>query len=173
VNRAFTLVEMLVVVAILGIVGVTSLAYIGGRDDLKAASAARRLVSTIQYAQNLAIAKAEPHYVVPNLAVSGNSLDVATHDGTGWVLVDHPTDSGHLGMDFSRLDGVRRADTKFGTQPVLGFDLTGAPFTTSLAASPRNHIATPVDVHVASGTFDYRIRVEPVTGELLIELTGG
>ena len=122
-RRAFTLVEVLMVVLILGIVGAASVAYVGGRDDLKVAAAARRLTSGVQYAQNLSIARRVPHYVVE----LDGWLVVCTREGGAWTPIDHPAGGGRVGVDLTA--GVVRDDKHFGKQAVLGFDETGQPFT--------------------------------------------
>ncbi|MEM1012034.1 MAG: GspH/FimT family pseudopilin [Planctomycetota bacterium] len=164
----FTLAELLVTVAILGIVGTMSLAYIGGRGDLKVSTAARQAASCLQYAQNLAIARGEPHYVVPDLAPGGDSLDVATWDGSGWVGVDHPVEPGPLRLDFTKLDGVVRTDNTFNDQPVVGFDSTGAPFTTELTNNAHVPFGSPADLILKSGDHELKVQIEPVTGEVTI-----
>src|SRR3954469_3129971 len=54
---AFTLVEILVVVIILGIAGAIIVPSIGSRDDLKAAAAARVIMADLIYTQKLDITR--------------------------------------------------------------------------------------------------------------------
>src|SRR5690554_2963790 len=55
-RSAFTLVEILVVLVILGIASAIVIPQISSRDDLRAAAAARIIVADLVYAQNRAIA---------------------------------------------------------------------------------------------------------------------
>src|SRR5688572_24441187 len=63
IRRAFTLVEILAVVVILGIASAIIIPQIGTRDDMRAAAAARIVVSDLIYAQNLAISSGTAAYV--------------------------------------------------------------------------------------------------------------
>src|SRR5258706_16435798 len=62
-HSAFTLVEILVVVIILGIAGAIIVPSIGSRNDLKAAAAARGIMADLIYTQNLAITSQGNRYV--------------------------------------------------------------------------------------------------------------
>ncbi len=165
-RSGFTLIEILMVVAVLGIVGVTAVAYVGGRDDLKVASAARRLVSGLQFAQNLAIARRVPHYVVDK----NDWIAVYTRDGATWVPVEHPAGGGLIGVDISGKEGVTRHDSTFDGLPVLGFDATGQPFKAGITGSPQNPLADQADCELKSGNHIVRVMVEPVTGEVTIKV---
>src|SRR5689334_24278427 len=62
--RAFTLIEILVVVVILGIAAAIVVPAIGSRDDLKTTSAARMIMADLIYAQNRSISQQKKHFVV-------------------------------------------------------------------------------------------------------------
>ena len=161
-RRAFTLVEVLTVVLILGIVGAAATAYIGGRGDLAVAGEARRFVTGVQFSQNLAIAKRKPHYIVEQ----DGWLAVYTREGSTWVPVDHPAGGGLVGIDLR--GNVTRDDALFGTRPVLGFDETGQPFLSDNTGALREPLASSASVVLRSGEHTLEIFVEPVTGEVSI-----
>src|SRR5215212_8481809 len=62
-RRAFTLIEILTVVLILGIASAIIAPQIGSRNDVKVRAAARVVVADLMYAQNMAIAQQKWMYV--------------------------------------------------------------------------------------------------------------
>src|SRR5262245_22244001 len=62
-RRAFTLVEILVVVIIIGIAAGIIIQQIGSRDDLVCSAAARVMMADLIYAQNRAIATQQRQFV--------------------------------------------------------------------------------------------------------------
>src|SRR3954464_12495919 len=71
---AFTLVEILVVVIILGIAGAIIVPSLGSRDDLKAAAAARVIMADLIYTQNLAITSQGNRYMAFNVPLQNYSV---------------------------------------------------------------------------------------------------
>src|SRR5687767_4923700 len=85
---AFTLVEILVVVLIIGIAAAVIVPIMGSRDDLKVKSAARLLMADLIYAQNRAISTQQRHYVIFNDTAPQN-YRLAT-SVTPIVNIEHP-----------------------------------------------------------------------------------
>src|SRR5687768_1834495 len=77
-RRAFTLVEILVVVLILGIAAAAIVPQMGNRGDLKAAAASRIIMADLIYAQTRAIATQTRHYVKFDTAGSPQNYRVLT-----------------------------------------------------------------------------------------------
>src|SRR4051812_3839955 len=73
-RHGFTLIEILSVVVILGIISAVVLPQMSSRDDQRAATAARVVMSDLLYAQNCAVAKQKVHYVKFN--TSGQNYSV-------------------------------------------------------------------------------------------------
>lgn len=168
-RRGFTLVEILVVVAILGIVGAVVGTQLGSRDDLRAEAAARVLAADLQYAQNLALAHREAHYVV--IPADKSAIAIMTHDGTSWVDVEHPIDRTPLAMTFGPEGTGGGADTElanfdFAGGAVFGFDETGEPFTCAADASSPAALMKVASFNLRSGSHVRLVEVQPVTGEV-------
>src|SRR5438477_8934128 len=86
-TKAFTLVEVLMVVVIIGIAAAVVMPQISQRDDLKAGAAARVMMADLLYAQNMAITRQTPHYVVFDVA-NKNYMIVAA--GAMTTPITHP-----------------------------------------------------------------------------------
>src|SRR5437879_4700725 len=87
-HRAFTLIEILTVVIILGICGAVLVPQLGSRDDLRVASASRQVMADLMYAQNRAISTQLKHYVEFN----GNTYTLYSRpdDLSPMTAIQHP-----------------------------------------------------------------------------------
>lgn len=105
-RAAFTLVEVLATVVILGIVALCALPVLSGRGDIDAQTAARRLMTDMAFAQGDAMNRQEfrrIHFF---------------EDGSGWCI---------LALDASGLDApFDAASARFVANPLAGADRGGA-----------------------------------------------
>ncbi len=172
--RAFTLVEILVVVVILGIVSVLVIPQLSNASDLRAAAAARVVLADLTYAQNCAITTQKTHFVE---FASGEITDtyrvldqmsptqnVLRHPVTQMPFVQALGPATTSGMNNARLGTI-----SIGTSPeptaTIAFDSLGTPYfyttTDGLTA-----LADPAAIDVVSDSYTIRIHVQPYTGEL-------
>ncbi len=156
---AFTLLEVLVVVVILGIVALAVVPRISSATGINAQAAARLVVSDLMYAQNEAIAQQAARQVIFDASAETYRLTDSTGTNLpavwlgGEYIVNFTTDS--------RFDNVTIESVDFGGQPQVSFDDLGTP----------NSGGT---VEVKSGTSRYRITVAAFTGRITVdEITGG
>lgn len=166
-QSAFTLVEILVVVIILGIISAMILPAIGSRDDLRTAAAARIVMSDLIYAQNLAISRQQPHYV--RFTSTGYGIyNVAT----GGSPLNHPVNHTPYTCTFGTggtagLQNTTLASSSFDGQAILAFDELGAPYAydTTNGMVPLTSAGT---IRLTSGTYELIISIEPFTGEVTV-----
>jgi prepilin-type N-terminal cleavage/methylation domain-containing protein len=164
----FTLVEILCVVVILGIAAGIIIPQLGSRSDLKAAAAARTLVSDIMYAQNLAISTQRKHYI----QFVGQQYTLMADNAGALQAITHPvtknTYSMTLGSSTPGLEGVTIDALDFGTGiTIIGFDDLGAPFAYD-GVSTTNFTA-PATVTIKCGQISLLISIEPFTGEASVQ----
>ena len=120
----FTLVEILMVVAILGIAAAMIIPRLTGTGDIQAVSAARLMLADIQYAQNQAIVTQRDITVSVDAAHNGYSL----RDPNG--LLTHPVTKRPYAVSFAAMQGLDKVrllppSLREGTQ--VTFDAMGAP----------------------------------------------
>jgi type II secretion system protein H len=153
-RRAFSLIELMVVVVVLAIMAAMVVPELTGRGDMAAMAAARRLMADLEYAQNLAITSQTPVTVTFDLA--GNFYRLTNANGQ----IEHPiTHSSSFVVDFDTLAGSAGTRISAETFPgnALTFDVLGAPDnagSATLTCSSRSYA-----VSVASVTG--RVNVNP------------
>lgn len=184
-SRAFTLVEVLMVVVILAIAGAVIVPQLGNRGDLVASAAARQLMSDLMYAQNRAITNQTPVYVVFNPATGtgvGGSYTVMSalpstpipHPVTGrdWTVLFGQASNGAAGGASGALQAVRLDAVNFDGQTAIGFDETGTPMSVPAgggAANPLGVGTVRLVVPGSGGGQALTVSVEPVTGNLSVQ----
>lgn len=158
-RRAFTLVEVLVVVVIIGIAGAVVVPALIRPSNLGAQAAARLVISDILIAQNEAIASGATRQVVFEPAFNryrltdgaGNTLSVGWKSGGlggANYLVDFGTDS--------RFTGVILQNVNIGGTQILAFDALGAP-------------AGGGTFELAGAGVTYRVTIAPFTGRVTVD----
>ena len=166
-TSAFTLVEILVVVVILGIASVIVLPSLGGRGDINTAAAARVLMADLVYAQNLSIVKQKPHYV----RFDGQTYSIWTRESGSLVIVKHPVRNDDFIVTFgpggtSGLENVALGPVSIGGQPDIGFDELGSPLAANASADTKTALGSSASFTLTSGNDSLVVRVEPFTGEV-------
>ena len=128
-RRAFTLVEILMVVLILAITSAIIVPQIGSRDDLKAAAAARVMMADMIWAQNRAITTQQKQFVIfTGQSYSLYYMDSSStlHQSTNPVTQLPYTTS--FGVKNTPLTDVSIGTGSFAAQPSLCFDEMGVPY---------------------------------------------
>lgn len=173
-RRGYTLVEMLIVVAILGIMGALVVPSMSSAGVFRARSAVRTLVSDITFAQGDAMAFQQGRAVVfyPDdnryvvVEVTGPVLDPVND-----AMIDTGRPSGIMDMTFNapRFGGARMTSAVFDAQPVLIFDAMGAPVTEPMGTEPS--VGGSVTIDAPDGR-QYWVRVDGFTGHVTTGVIG-
>ena len=167
-RRAFTLVEVLVVVTIIGLAGMIVVPQMLAAGSLGVQAAARTVIADILFTQNDAIASGQPRRIVFDAANDRywvtqdttfdmtttpsptNAMFVTWKGGTAGAanyLIDFPTDD--------RFDGVDIQNANFGGDLSLEFDALGSP-------------SNGGSVDIVFGNTTLRISIAPFTGRLTV-----
>jgi prepilin-type N-terminal cleavage/methylation domain-containing protein len=167
-RHGFTLVEILVVIVILGIIAAIIVPQIGSRSDIRCAAAARVVMADLIYAQNLAIAKQQTHYV----RFTASSYGLYT-TATGGSPITHPVEKTPYTATFgsggsSGLQTCSLTSAAFDGRATLAFDELGAPYSYDSGTNTIIPLAAAGQIRIASGTFTMTVGLEPFTGELTV-----
>ncbi len=173
VRSAFTLIEILVCIVILGIAATLIIPQMSNASDLQAAAAARVLIADLTYAQNAAITSQKTHYVKFTKGSDTDTYSVIDAVSPAENIVRHPVSQMTFTQKFgvggvSALSGARIGDIELGTAgaTTIAFDSLGSPSSyTSGAPVP---LADPGTIDVTCNGFALRIAIEPYTGELSV-----
>ncbi|MEO1008485.1 MAG: GspH/FimT family protein [Planctomycetota bacterium] len=170
-RSAYTLVEVLVVVTVLGIAAALVVPAMGSAGNLRVQSAVREVVADITFAQSDAVAyqarravvffEGEGRYVV--CEVRGATIDPETD-----ALFDRtrPDERYDVIWDNQQTNGAAIIDVDFDGDNVLIFDELGGPVET--AAGDRPGAGGEIRIRDASGQ-TFVIMVEPYTGRVTVE----
>ncbi len=168
-RRAYTLVEMLIVVTILGIAGTMVLPSMQSLGVLRTQAAVRAVVADITYAQMDALGYQEPRAVVfdadANMytlcEVVGESIDVeadALYDPKG------PNERHRLLLDEERFGGAFISEISLNSGTALIFDEQGAP----IAAPGSTTLSDGGSITITGPDSRFRIDIAAFTGRVTV-----
>jgi prepilin-type N-terminal cleavage/methylation domain-containing protein len=173
-RRGFTLVELIVVMLLIAIVGVTALTAMGSTPQTKQRVAVRMLARDLAFARERAMALGTPAWVRVNL--SADSVDYLA--GATWASAIALTETGSGRPLRTRLDGTSdgmaldnvelgTVNGSFTPDPyILGFDWRGQPTNSAGAA-----LASDVSITVTVPAFPTAtVVVRAVTGTVTYTL---
>jgi prepilin-type N-terminal cleavage/methylation domain-containing protein len=160
--RGYTLIELLIVVALLGLAASLLIPYLTGRTSLETQAAVRMIIADMTFAQSDAMAHQEMRRVqfigdasgytgYCILKISESTFNSSFNPETADYLSDPTTNSGNWIVDFD------------GGKDYITFDLLGGTLLDS--TSP----GTGGSLIVTSPEATYRINIAPFTGKLTVE----
>jgi len=167
--RAFTLIEILTMVVVIGIAAALVVPHLGTRSDQYVAAAARIVMADLIYAQNQAITTQTPTYVQFNTntgtysLLSGPPVAPIPYMTNPITLNNYTQTFGSQGSN--GLTHTSLTSASFDGQTVLAFDELGTPLTYN---SGTNTTTTMVNgsIVLTSGSFSLTISIEAYTGAL-------
>ena len=161
-KRGFTLVELLIVIAIISIAALTAIPMMSSAASMQIRSAANMLTADLEYAKSMAISRAQIFSVV--FDAGADSYRIEDQDGNP---IPHPVKKGfNYVIDFQndgRLNKVDIVSVDFDSTSEVKFDYLGSPYNGS--GTPLNNGV----INLQAGSTTTIITVEPVTGYVSIQ----
>jgi prepilin-type N-terminal cleavage/methylation domain-containing protein len=172
---AFTLIEILIVVALLGIAGAMVIPAMGSTGALRIQAAVRTIVADITVAQSEAVAFQERRALVFDvenssyrvISVPGNTLDPENN-----TLYDPSRRGGQYIVSFAdedRYGDARITAAAFDGQPALIFDAMGGPISDPGANTP----SAGGSITITGSGQTFIITVEAFTGRVTVTRQAG
>ncbi len=170
-RSAFTLVEILTVLVILGILSAILVPQLGGQSDFDAAAAARAVMSDLLYAQNRAIGTQQMQYVSFNVSQQRYGLYSLMSPQT---VLTHPVNHNNYVRTFgasglNNIDASSLTSASFAGQATIAFDEMGAPYSYNTATNSVTLLSSAGTVVVSSGSYSLTISIEPDTGDMGVQ----
>jgi prepilin-type N-terminal cleavage/methylation domain-containing protein len=125
--RGFSLTELIVIIAILGILSWLAYPKVSAMDEIKLDAAARRLAGDLRYAQSLAMSRRVIHGVLFDPALEKYTVYAPN---TATAIVDPADRARTMVVDYTsrtEFKGVLVQSAAFGATPGVSFDYFGVP----------------------------------------------
>ena len=166
VRRAFTLIEILCVVVIVGLAAGIIIPQIATRDDLRCASAARQLMGDLLYAQSRSIALGKMHYVQFNKATG--VYQVLDNMSPANVITNPLSQQAYtITVGTGPLANVTINTASFDGNPTVAFDAMGVPYTWDATNGPV--ALTAGSVVFKAGKNQKTVTVSPYSGQIKVQ----
>lgn len=174
-NGAYTLIELLLVIVILGISGAMVIPHTGQAQVLRIHAAVRTLVSDITFAQTDALAYQERRAILFDEEANTYTIAEVVVSSGGQVsyiplfLSGGPDGQYVVDFDLGGFDGARLRMPDFEGDAILIFDEIGAP----IADGASDTAAGLGSVYIDSDRSTFRVDISPYTGQVRIEKVDG
>jgi general secretion pathway protein H len=173
-GRAFTLIEILVVLVIIGIASAIIVPHIGTRSDLKVAAVARVVMADLVFAQNRAITTQQTQYITfdptnGNYTVYG-ALPLTTpltHPITQMPFIVQFGAGGTYGLTDSTMTSIDFGGNA-GQPQTISFDSLGTPNLYTVSTNTNTPIVAPAAIVLTNGAVSLTVNVEPDTGAISV-----
>jgi len=165
VRHGFTMIELMVVVAIIAIAAAIVVPMASSAGSMQLRAAVTMVAADLEYAKSMSISRGQRYSIVFNSTTE--SYRIADENGT---TISHPIKGPSFPyvVDFrndSRLNHVEIVSADFDDASAVGFDYLGIPY--SVTGSPAA-LLEPGVITLQAGTATRTISVEPVTGYISI-----
>jgi prepilin-type N-terminal cleavage/methylation domain-containing protein len=172
-KSAFTLVEILMVVIILGIASAIIVPNLGTRNDMNVAAAARVIMADLMYAQNRAIVTQSMTYVPITVATQQYAITSSKPNASPVVYVMNPVTGQNYITKFSSatnpgLQPAALQAVNIDAKACIAFDELGQPYSWDPATGNSTALVNPATIPVKCGNFLLTVSVEPYTGALTV-----
>lgn len=168
-RRAYTLIEVLVTVTILGIAGAVVIPSMSGAHVLKVQAAVRSIVADITFAQMDALGYQEPRGIVFDteanqytlIQITGAEIDIdadALYDPKG------PGQRYVVSLDAASYGGAVITDVDLNGGDTLIFDEIGGP----VSAAGSDELSSGGSVTITAPSGQFRIDIAPFTGRVTV-----
>ena len=168
-QRAFTLVEVLLVVALIGLIVVSAGSFWTSLSASRGQTAVRLVQSQLDYARDHADLTNTTHYFIFDPAT--NVCGIYTRGDAGFVAIQEPFSKDALLVDFSgkqdATTGVAVVAIDVGGHSLLGFDLHGVPVGTDAHGAGATVLRSAATIELQVGENKHLITVNPITGTVV------
>jgi prepilin-type N-terminal cleavage/methylation domain-containing protein len=159
-KRAFTLVEMTIVIVILAIAAVLALPMFSSAASTRLEAAATMIAADLEYARTLAVSNQQRYTVI--FDESNDKYEIRDSDNE---LVEDPMKPGsNFVINFStesRLSGVTISSADFDSLQSISFDYLGSPYSGATLNTP---LAADGVISLQASGSSATVTVCPVTG---------
>lgn len=174
VSRGFSLTEMLVVVAIVGLVAAATTTSLSSSDGKQLDAAASEVASLIRFARTEAIRTGDAHGVSASVASQRIRPYIRGFFGIPSYTVRNPIDKNLYDLRFNTEPGisdvlVSSVQIDFagvGAQTLLGFNADGVP---KYETGGTVYMLNSAEIRLSLGNDERVINVAPVTGRVTVQ----
>jgi len=163
---SFTVIELIMVIAIIGILAITAIPRFKVHSQIKVEGGAKKLASDIKYVQTAAISGHIDVRIVFDIVNDNYRVEYYDFNSSSWRPLQDPFTRGDMGMDFQtdyQYGGIEISEVDFEGTHTLRFNWRGTP-----QSSGGSDLSSPGTVILTYKGESVVIEVTPQTGKVSI-----